>query len=121
MHWAGWLRAYLTQFALVDALRDDGFGGELARLELRSGRLFFAGGLVGTDFDVLVTRQGDAAFLLLAIGRADLHELGLSGKGLGNMGINFRLIADGIGALCGIRATGKYFPLARRRVSRVRA
>src|ERR1017187_3133152 len=98
MHRAGRLRAYLTKFALVDALRDDGFRGELARLELRPGRLFFAGGLVGTDFDILVTRQGSAAFLLLSIGRADLHELGLSGKGLSNMGIDLRLIAGGVGA-----------------------
>ena len=38
----------LAQFVFVAALRDDGFGGELARLALWPGRLFFAGGLVGT-------------------------------------------------------------------------
>ena len=35
MHRAGWLGAYLAQFTLVDAFGDDGFGGVLARLELR--------------------------------------------------------------------------------------
>jgi hypothetical protein len=98
MHRAGWLRAYLANLALVDTFGHDGFGGELARLELRSGRLFFAGGLVGTNFDVLVTRQRRTALLLLSIGRADLYELGLGGEGLGNVGIDLRLIADGIGA-----------------------
>ncbi|HEV2619146.1 MAG TPA: OB-fold nucleic acid binding domain-containing protein [Acidobacteriaceae bacterium] len=29
MHWAAWLDAYLTQFALIDALKHDGFGGVL--------------------------------------------------------------------------------------------
>jgi hypothetical protein len=50
-----------------------------------------------------------------------LHELGLVGEGLGNVGIDLRLIADGIGALCGIWANCKSFLLAlRRRAARVR-
>ena len=47
MHRAGWLGAYLAQFALVDAFRDDGFGGVLAGLELRSRGLFFGVGFSG--------------------------------------------------------------------------
>jgi hypothetical protein len=115
MHQAGWLRAYLANLALVDAFGDDGFGGELARLEFRPGRLFFAGGLVGTNFDVPVAGQCRAAFLLLPIGRADLYEFGLGGKSLGDMGIDLPLIADGVGALCGIWANCKSFPLVPRR------
>jgi hypothetical protein len=46
---------------------------------LNSGRvrLFFGRGLLWPDFGVLVARQV-AAFLLLAVGRADLHELGFA-------------------------------------------
>jgi hypothetical protein len=38
-----------------------------------------------------------------------------------DMSCEFDLIAGSGEALCGIRATGKYFPLARHRASRVRA
>jgi hypothetical protein len=39
------------------------------------------------DFHIRVTRQGDAAFLPLAIGAADLHEPGVGGDGLGDVRI----------------------------------
>ncbi len=82
MHRAGWLRAYHTQLAFVHALGDDGFGGVFARLVFRSCCLFFGRGLLRPDFNVLVARQRGAAFLLLSIGCADLHELGFRGDGL---------------------------------------
>src|SRR6185312_7879470 len=98
MHRAVRLRANLADFALVDAVRDDGFGGVFACFELRSDRLFFACGLLRPDFGVLVARQRRAAFLLLPVGRADLHELGFRRNGLGNMGIDLRVIAVWVGA-----------------------
>ena len=91
MHRAGWLGADLAQLALVDALGNDGLGGVLAGLELRSCGLFFGGGLLGPDFGVLVARQG-AALLLLTIGRADLHQLGFRRNGLGYVSIHLGLI-----------------------------
>jgi len=43
-----------------------------------------------------------------------LHELGHGREGLGNMGIDLRLIAGGVGALCGIWKIANLFcwPLA---------
>src|SRR6185312_12384636 len=61
-------------------------------------RLFFACGLLRPDFGVLVARQRRAAFLLLTVCRADLHELGLRRNGLGNMGIDLRVVAVWVGA-----------------------
>ena len=98
MHRAGWLGANLSQFALVDAVRHDGFCGVFAGFELRAHRLFFGRGLLWPDFGVLVARQRRAAFLLLAVGRADLHELGFRRNGLGNMGIDLRVVAVWVGA-----------------------
>jgi hypothetical protein len=47
MHEAVGVSAYLAKFPLVDAFRDDGFGGVPARLELRSRSLFFGLGFSG--------------------------------------------------------------------------
>ena len=69
---AGWLGANLPQFALVDAVRHDGFGGVLARLEFRPLRFLRCVGLLLPDFDVLVARDGLFAFGLLLVCRADL-------------------------------------------------
>ncbi|MDW5267538.1 MAG: hypothetical protein SA176_17485, partial [Edaphobacter sp.] len=63
----------------------------------------------------MVTGQDLTAFLLLAVSGADLDELRLRGDPLGKMSSDLGLIAVRVGALCGIRATGKCFPLARRR------
>src|SRR5882757_1727974 len=93
MHRAGLLGAYLSQLTLVDAFGDDGLGGVFAGFELRSCGLFFARWLIGPDFGVFVARQRGAAFLLLPVGRADLHELGFCRDGLGNVCIYLRLIA----------------------------
>ena len=46
----------------------------------------------------LLRGKSGAAFLLLGVGRADLHELGLCRNGLGNVRIHLRLIAAWVGA-----------------------
>ena len=120
MHWAGWLRAYLTNLAFVDAFRDNGFGRKLARLELRADRLFFVGGLLGTDFDILVAGNGGTPILVLSIRRADLDQLRLRGDGLPDVHLQLDGVAFRIGALCGIWANSKSFLLAPgRRADRV--
>jgi hypothetical protein len=89
---------------------------------LNSGRAAssLVAGFSGPDFGALAARQG-AAFSLLPIGCADLHQLRLGGNGLGYVSIHLGLIARRGGTLCGIRATGKYFLLARHcRASRLR-
>jgi hypothetical protein len=107
-------------FALVDAVRHSGFGRVFAGFELRAHRLAFGRRLLWSDFGVLVARQRRAAFLLLAVGRADWHQLGLRCNGLGNMGIDLRVVAVWVGALCGIWANRKSFQLApRRRAARM--
>jgi hypothetical protein len=94
MHRTGWLGAHLASFALVDAFRDDGLGGVFAGFKLRSCGLFFGSGFVGADFSMYLLRGNvGAAFPLLPIGRADLHERGLGRDGLGDMRIHLRLIA----------------------------
>jgi hypothetical protein len=114
MHRAGWLGVYLPQFTLVDAFGHDSFGGVPARLELRSRGLFFGGGLVGPDFDLLVAGQRRAPFCLLPVGRTDLHEVGFRGDGLGDVRFHLGLIAARRSTLCGIWATCKSFLLAPR-------
>ena len=71
------LGAYVPQLALVDALGDDGLGGVLARFELRPFRLFRGIGLLRLNLNVLAAGNDLAAFLLLAVSRADLHKLRL--------------------------------------------
>jgi hypothetical protein len=51
----------------------------------------------------------------LTVSGADLHKLRLRGNLLLNVRLQLGRIAEWVGALCGIRATGKCFPLARRR------
>jgi hypothetical protein len=55
--------------------------------------------------------------LLLGIAPAvlDLHESGMGGNLAVKERLNLDLVAIGVKALCGIRATGKCFSLARRR------
>ena len=110
---ASWLRANLPQFALVDAIRDDGFGGVLARFELRPLRLFRGVGLLLSDFDILVARNGLLSLWLLPVGRADLDKFWLGRDLLLNVRLQLCRIAGRIGALCGIWANCKSFPLAR--------
>jgi hypothetical protein len=45
----------------------------------------------------------------------DLHKLRLGRYLAVDVSLNLAVVASGIEALCGIRATGKCFPLARRR------
>jgi hypothetical protein len=120
MHRAGEIGAHLVDGADVRAFGDDGLGGVLAFLEL--GALGFIFGLrpLASNRGVLVARQHRATFLLSAESRADLYQLRFRGEALRDVRVYLQLIAGRGGALCGIRATGKYFPLARRRVSRVR-
>jgi hypothetical protein len=121
MHRATGIGTDLVNSADITALRDDGVRGELAYFELWTPCLLLALRFLIPDGGVLITRDNLAAFLLLAVGGADLDKLRLDGNLLGDVCANLRLIAAWVGALCGIRATGKYFPLARRRVSRMRA
>jgi hypothetical protein len=101
--------------AHVATLGNDGFGGELAHLELGALRVVFRLRLVISNRGVLVAREYGAAFFLSAISGADPHQFRLGGDGLSYVRPHFDLITGGIGALCGIWATGKYFPLAHRR------
>jgi len=64
-------------FALVNAFGDDGFGDELARLELRLLRFLRGVRLVRANLDVLAAGDDLAAILRLAVGSADLHYLRL--------------------------------------------
>ena len=120
MHRAIRLGANPPQFSLVDAVRDDGIGGILARFELRPLRLLRGVGLVRPDLDVLAAGNDLAAFLLLAVGRADLDKFWLGRDLLLNVRLQLCRIAGRIGALCGIWANCKSFLLAlRRRADRV--
>ena len=98
MHRAGWIGADLVDGADVAAFGDDGLGGELAHLELGPLRLVLRLRLLVPNGGVLVARQDGAAFLLLAVGRADLHKLRLRGDGLGDVRIDLGLIAGWVGA-----------------------
>jgi hypothetical protein len=74
------------------------------------------------EFSVGVLRENARAlFLRRPPRRVDLHKMRTCGKFPVDMRRNFGLIAQTVEALCGIWATGKYFLLARRRASRVRA
>jgi hypothetical protein len=85
MHRAGGIGADLVDGANVAAFGDDGLGGELAHLELRALRLFFRLRLVVADGNVLVAGERGAAFLLYAVGGADLHELRFRRNRLGKV------------------------------------
>ena len=107
------LGANLPQFSLTQTIRNDGLGGVLARLEVRPFCLLRGVGLLRPDLDVLAASDDLAAFLLLSVGRADLYKFRLRGNLLLDVRFNLGRIAIWVGTLCGIRATGKYFPLAR--------
>ena len=64
-------------FALVDAFGDDGFGDELARLELRLLRFLRGVRLLRLDLNILAAGDDLAAILRLAVGSADLYYLRL--------------------------------------------
>ena len=107
MHRAGWIGAHLMDGADVAAFGDDGLGGELAHLELGPLRLFLRLRLVVPNGGVLVARQDRAAFLLLAVGGADLHQLRFRGDGLGNVRVHLGLIAAWVGASVLLAEVGK--------------
>lgn len=52
-------------------------------------------------------------FLGVAVSVLNLDKFGMSSNLAVDVGVNLYLLAGRIKALCGIRATGKYFPLAR--------
>jgi hypothetical protein len=109
------IAAHLAKLALLIAFGDDRFTGKFAGLELGPLCVFFRGWLFGSNLGVFVAGEGCASFFLLAVRRTDLNQLWLRGDGFGDMRCYFGLVAGRVGTLCGIRATGKYFPLARRR------
>ena len=120
VNWASRLGADLAKFALVDAVRNDGLGGVLARLELRPFRLLRRVGLLVPDFYVLAARDGLLAFRLLLVCRADLDKLRLGGDLGLNVCVQLGGVAIRVGTLCGIWANCKSFLLApRRRAARV--
>ena len=104
MDGAGWVGADLVDGANVAAFGDDGLGGELAHLELGPLGLVFRLRLVVPNGGVLVARQYRAAFLLCAVGRADLYQLRLRGDGLGDVRRDLGLIAAGVGAAVALPA-----------------
>jgi len=93
MHRAICLSANLSEFALFAAFGDNGLGGVLARLELRAVGLLFRLGLLLPDFDILISRNGSTAVLLLTIRRADLYQLRSRCDGLPDMRVQLRGIA----------------------------
>ena len=115
VHRAGRIGADLVNGADIATLGDDGVRRELANLELGTLGLFLRFGFFVADSGVLVSRQDLAAFLLLAVGAADLHKLRLRCDLLGDVFANPGLIAAWISALCGIWANRKSFLLAPRR------
>ena len=111
---------YWRPSTLVDAVRHDGLGGVLARLELRPLRLLRRVGLLLPDFDVLVSGDGLLALWLLLVGGADLDKLRLGGDLGLFMGVQLGSVAIGICTLCGIWANCKSsLPASRRRAARV--
>ena len=82
----------------VAAFGDDGVGGEPAHLELRALGIFLFCGLIVADRGVLVARQNWTAFFLSAVGRADLHKVGLGGYCLFNVRRKFGIETAGISA-----------------------
>jgi hypothetical protein len=69
------LGANFAQFALIDAVGNDCFGGVLARLELRPFCFLRCVGFFFPDFDVLIARNRLLTFRLLLVGRADLGRV----------------------------------------------
>lgn len=84
--------AHLVGRSFTVTFGNDGLGGELAHLVLWPLRLFFCLRLLLLNRRVLAAWQNGATVLRLAVGRADLHELGFGRKGPDNVGINLRLI-----------------------------
>ena len=99
VHRAGRIGADLVNGADIATLGDDGVRRELASLELGTLGLFLRFGFFVADSGVLVSRQDLAAFLLLAVGAADLHKLRLRCDLLGDVFANLGLIAAWISAL----------------------
>jgi hypothetical protein len=79
------LHPHFMYFALLAALGSAGLGGVLACLVLRSDGLFLRARLLLPDGNVLVARQRRTAFLLLAVGGADLQDLRFDGDSLGDV------------------------------------
>lgn len=87
----------LSEALPLVALCNDGFGGELAGLELGPLGLLFRGRLLSTNLGILVAREGSAAFFLLTVGRTDLNQLRPRGNGFGDMRLDLRLVAGRVG------------------------
>jgi hypothetical protein len=103
------IRAYGYGLPCVATKDDDGvLGGGAWRLGVRVvGRIEFA---------VLVLLQGSGTLLLrVAPCCLKLDKLRLRGEFTVDMRRDLHLVARRVKALCGIRATGKYFPPARHR------
>jgi hypothetical protein len=98
MDGASGIGADLVDFAFAIAIRDDGLGGELARLVLRPLRLFLVLRFLRRDGDVLATRHNGTSLLRLRVARADLNELGFGGDRVGYMRVHLRLIAGWVRA-----------------------
>ena len=104
--------AHFVDGTNIAAFGDDGVGGVLTHLELRTLGLLFGLRFLVPDGDVLVARENLAAFRRFAIRGTDLHQLRLRCDLLSDMRTDLGLIAVRIGALCGIWANSKSFLLA---------
>jgi DNA-binding XRE family transcriptional regulator len=82
----------------IATLGDDGFGGVLTHLELRTVGLLFVFWFLVPDGGVLVARENLAAFRRFAIGGTDLYQLRLRCDLLSDMRTDLGLIAVRIGA-----------------------
>ncbi len=90
------LGADLPQFSLVQTIGNDSLGGVLARLELGPFCLFRGVRLLRPNLDVLAASDDLAAFLPLAVGRADLYKFRLRGNLL--LDVRFQLGRIAIGS-----------------------
>src|SRR5258708_179278 len=98
MHRAGGVCADFVNGATDAALTNNSIRRELAHLKLGSLRLVLGLRLLVANGRVLISRQDFAAFLLSAVGRADLDELRLRDNLLGDVCPDLRLIAAWISA-----------------------
>ena len=84
---------------------------------LNSGHFAFSGvpSFLRLELNLLAAGNDLAPILRLTVDRADLDDLRLGCDLPLDLRFQFGRVAEGVGALCGIRATGKCFPLVRRR------
>jgi hypothetical protein len=112
MHGAMFVRANGQVAAKLLAINDDGrFGGFAWHDWFR----VWVVNHVGNLSNVAALHCSRSLFLGIAPAVLDLDDAGVGRDLAVKESLNLAVVAGGVEALCGIRATGKCFPLARRR------